>query len=342
MNGKIAYTGLALSIGLFLSTNLAADVRTPVDESNHIIRSAGSYYLTGDIETIAISAGDVTLDLNGYNVTGKEGISSCIDVNAPNATVHNGSVDGCFYGVRLNSQSHGSTVSDLRFKENNIAIWVRSTRDVVIRDSLFLQTEGNFAGYLGHAIHVEATSGVRILNNVILGSHYGVHFSQSTADVNMTRNIVAEAMAGVYGVGNIHARNNVFVSGARQNADIDLADRRGIAIEGGGRVESNLVEGYHSAGILLKEDSQVINNLVQGNGILYGMPGIEVGNNALIEGNAVRDSGGEGIRVAFQGVLFGDHALVMNNVSVNNSRHGPGFSNIRCGEHCLPKNNVDW
>jgi hypothetical protein len=87
--------------------------RTPVsaattpgdDKSEFIIANAGSYYLTGDIQTtkqtaIHLAAGGITLDLNGFSII-KTGLQTGTGVliASGKVTVRNGTIRGWQRGV---------------------------------------------------------------------------------------------------------------------------------------------------------------------------------------------------------------------------------------------------
>jgi hypothetical protein len=71
---------------------------TPISAIPFTISSAGSYFLTTNVtgvtgsNGISIEIGDVTLDLNGFNLIGVPGSLSGIMVSAPHATIQNGIV----------------------------------------------------------------------------------------------------------------------------------------------------------------------------------------------------------------------------------------------------------
>ena len=99
--------------------------RTPGDaNATFRINAAGSYYLTGNITGesgkvgILVTANNVTIDLNGFSLTGA-GNSSGIDTPAggsgpENTTVRNGTVTNWGFGARLRDKARVERVSFLR------------------------------------------------------------------------------------------------------------------------------------------------------------------------------------------------------------------------------------
>lgn len=91
-------------------TPVAASPAIPAAGPHITISQPGSYYLTGNItvasgNAIVISASDVTLDLNGFTVSGPANQASsnyCIHtVNAGNISVKNGTVSNMGYGIGM-------------------------------------------------------------------------------------------------------------------------------------------------------------------------------------------------------------------------------------------------
>ncbi len=86
------------------------------------ISSPGSYYLTGNVAgaaekvTILIQSPHVTLDLNGFTVSGISSGLACIGTDAGRAgvTIKNGVVaNGGSNGISLTSASHGARIQDV-------------------------------------------------------------------------------------------------------------------------------------------------------------------------------------------------------------------------------------
>ncbi|HTD85489.1 MAG TPA: right-handed parallel beta-helix repeat-containing protein [Candidatus Binatia bacterium] len=88
--------------------------RTPIADVPYVISRPGSYYLTHDLtnagneNAITITAGNVSLDLSGFNLSSTEGNASGISVLAEggaNVKIHNGSI--------RNFGKHGITAANL-------------------------------------------------------------------------------------------------------------------------------------------------------------------------------------------------------------------------------------
>lgn len=125
---------------------------TPGDATSlFIIRTAGSYYLTGNIagesgkHGISIQAADVTLDLNGFAVVGNDdNTNNGVEVSgtATGFCIRNGSARNWSYGV--NASAAGALVEKLRLSGNRIA-GLSVSNGAIVRDCVSI---GNHSGFL--------------------------------------------------------------------------------------------------------------------------------------------------------------------------------------------------
>ena len=79
------------------------------DLAHHRITQPGSYYLGGNLAMsktvgIAIVADDVTLDLNGFRISGVSGTGVELAGGIRQTTIRNGAIDGLYYGVSYASE----------------------------------------------------------------------------------------------------------------------------------------------------------------------------------------------------------------------------------------------
>lgn len=104
-------------------TVVSAD-NTPGDAtSEFIISTSGSYYLTGNLSIagkigISITAADVTLDLNGFVITGSSSPAGInIDEDADRCAIKNGSISSSTFGVARDlsgeDEASGGSFEDL-------------------------------------------------------------------------------------------------------------------------------------------------------------------------------------------------------------------------------------
>jgi parallel beta-helix repeat protein len=111
----------ALSYGSFSRAQPVSEVPEEVLASPKIFSQPGSYRLKGNIiatyggNAIEISAPNVTLDLNGYSISGGGG-STGIFAAVPNATIMNGTVRGFDVGIEGGPNCR---IQNLRVTENS-------------------------------------------------------------------------------------------------------------------------------------------------------------------------------------------------------------------------------
>ena len=105
---QTAVTGAAPAIA---RAETRVDVLTlpGTDLAHHRITQPGSYYLGGNLAMsksvgIAIAADDVTLDLNGFRISGVSGTGVELAGGIRQTTIRNGAIDGLYYGVSYASE----------------------------------------------------------------------------------------------------------------------------------------------------------------------------------------------------------------------------------------------
>lgn len=107
--------------------NLDSETRTAISSAPVTINSAGSYYLTQNLQTtpdvnaITVSADHVTLDLNGFAIIGPgSGYGSGVSVSGNYVTVKNGSITAFQTGVNIQG-GIGASVEHVRCTSNSFA-----------------------------------------------------------------------------------------------------------------------------------------------------------------------------------------------------------------------------
>ena len=106
------------------------DIATLTGDANamHLITQRGSYYLTGNITIsgaragIAIAASDVTLDLNGFTITGSATALAGIDFRGTlsSCRVFNGHIEGLPAGIGVRASGSGNSISQAAFEDLGI------------------------------------------------------------------------------------------------------------------------------------------------------------------------------------------------------------------------------
>lgn len=237
----------------------------PGDSANFpvTISEAGSYVLTGNITVavnfihgIEITADGVTLDLNGFTLTGPDSVSAGagISLEANEITVRNGLVRDFAAGVvRLTNEIHGnsSRVIGVTTKSNAVTGIMLGSNSLVA-DCIAIEN---------------GASGILVKDNSIVRG--------STVSGNAT---VSDQPA-------LQADNNGLITG---NTVLNNGDE-GILVKGGSAVLGNVVSGNGENGIKVSGAgyaSVVRNNTSSGN-TQYG---ISADGETLISNNSMNDN----------------------------------------------------
>jgi hypothetical protein len=176
--------------GLFLSIQptpaLAETVNcTPINAVPATISTPGSYCLTKNLtaptplsfSAIQITANDVTLDLNGFKLTGtgSPGPNAQHDMGifcavCKNVTIRNGTVAGFDTAIRLgdtfSSELRGNIIEQIRATRNTRLGIAAMGAGIIVRDNLILQTGGDIQSGETCGICVSGV-GIRVINNDI-------------------------------------------------------------------------------------------------------------------------------------------------------------------------------
>jgi parallel beta-helix repeat protein len=293
-----------------MKTLAQIEARTPVDaittpgnaSEQFIITQPGSYYLTGDIsgvtgkDGISIQTNDVTLDLNGFAMTGASAPGNGITVSGSgmvNIVIRNGTMRNWSNGVldlngyceleRLRiyacqyDAGNGIYIGDHCVVKNCSAIYnsgagIQVGNDCVLTDCLVCSNSVGIFGLEGCVLNdCHATTNVVSIN---VEDNFDI--SHCTADLN----------AHGFSVG-----NNGRIRGCLACANTYI----GITAQAGVNVSECTADGNGGSGILIEAssgDSVVIDNHVAGNG-LDGIASFGTGNR--IEHNKATSNGGHGI-----------------------------------------------
>jgi hypothetical protein len=220
-----------------MKTLAQVEARAPVDSINtpgdafttFIISAPGSYYLTGNVMVtndtgIAVTTGGVTLDLNGFEISGG-GNGEGIRFDADRATVMNGFIRDFEFGVNANlaDSLHLSGVTFSAISSN--AISARS--ESIISDCIVKN-----AGGIG--INAGIVAQIRNCTIRTTGSH-GIQVGEtSIVEGNLLNDNVGD---GIRANLRCMIRNNMIDYPPNSGAGIHLT-----SIQGECRVENNVVE----------------------------------------------------------------------------------------------------
>jgi hypothetical protein len=282
--------------------------RTPISSTPFTITVPGSYYLTTNLPTdpdggITISTSFVTLDLNGFTLSGTNGPggTAIVSIGGYNSiTIRNG-------GVRL-SGGHG--------------IYLLSANNIVLRDLRVYGSSANgiatgpnstvincsSVGNLGYGIYADTGSTVSGCTANLNGSS-GINVREGCT-VNGCTAYYNNSGAGIFAA----ADSTVTASTARTNL-------YGIIAGPGATVSTCTANGNQNDGIQISSSCSVLNNTACNNGFtgsLGTQGGIHAtGNGNRIDGNHTFGNFSDGILV--------DAAGRKNFVIRNTSGQNTGF-----------------
>lgn len=243
------------------STLPQVEPRVPIDHVPFTISTPGSYFLiknvTGPANTtgngITINSSDVTLDLNGFSVTGTSADSSqlhgfgiYVSLNpAHNIVVRNGVVRDWNYGVTADG-AHQSRIESVRALNNN---WdgIRGGPDTTITDSSSASNlEYGIVSFGGTVQHSEVDGNTK-------------------AGIFVTDNSVVKDNSVHNGLGDgIDVANNADVEG---NSVVANADQGIVSSGETAMIKDNLVKASGRTGIYVLDSSTVEGNTVVGNSV---------------------------------------------------------------------------
>jgi parallel beta-helix repeat protein len=209
------------------------------------IDSPGNYILTQNISgEIAITASDVTLDLNGYSVNGPGGLAGTgIAIRgARGVKVSNGSVSNFGFGVVVDGSSN-VILRDLRIRAQGMAVAAPPPETgIMIVQSSNVVVEDNAISNVGLGIFVRGgrSYGNRIANNTVTAGTnglLGICYNPAPGDTNgprgdlVTANLVSRfntsiALSDLSVANVIKANTLIYVTAAIQftnpsNMDMD-------------------------------------------------------------------------------------------------------------------------
>lgn len=272
------------------------------------ITQPGSYYLTGNVTGVSgkhgieVAVSGVTIDLNGFRLSGVAGSLDGINTSVDSLTVCNGTVTG--WGDRgIRSGGSGASVRDVHVDScggNGISVF---TNSVVVR--CVARQNGGTGIQVGTASVVEACAASGNGDDGISSNSRSV-VSRCAAEGN-----TGDGISGVFGAA-------IIDSSSGSNAGV------GIRIENGGLVSGCVVSTNGQHGISSTVDAVIVGNACDGNGtaITTGAGIIVSGADNRIEGNTCTD-GDVGFRVSAGGNL-----IVRNTCSGNGTNWDVASGNV--------------
>jgi parallel beta-helix repeat protein len=303
---------------------------TPVSTLPITIDTPGHYYLTNDVTGVAaahgitIDVGDVSIDLNGFTMTGPAGSFNGIFVNTPsqNVTVRNGSVvdwdgigieisnarDAVIEDVHVSGSGGVGIVTEIGTRISRCSVTQNGNSGIVTGDQNIISdcttTENGGVGLVagdqsvitdvtatGNAHGIDAGANVRVTNCVASENNgFGVRV--------LSNSVVDGCTAAGNGAGD--GIEGADVSVVIRNSTSTSNNGHGISILDASIVENSAVDENALSGIRAPNGGVIRGNTARRN----SAHGISVGSNALVEDNLADSNGlatGSGIFVESNG-----------------------------------------
>lgn len=292
---QFVWLGCVVLLGVTVFSGVvAADVETI--EACEVISESGEYELTQDIDNtgtcIEITASDVTLNGNGFNVTGPGNIGgiSGVFANGPegtdgeieNITVSNVTLEGWSsgnpsYGIRYENVVEGK-IHNINGLDNSDNIAVLDSLNVTISNSRFS----------GGMIDITDSANVRIVDNDFNETTIAV-LALNAPGLEIVNNEIIDDVGGPIDL--THVKDSVI-------ADNNISNNSGDSLFG-----FNVT------------DTTIQNNNIQGSG-QYAIS-FDQSDNNTIQNNTLADNRLDGVTLSFAN----DNEIIDNHIE-NNTRDG--------------------
>ncbi len=269
--------------------------------------------LTGSGTAFIIGADGITLDLNGYTLSGNStgyGVDNTGSYNG--VTIKNGSIVGFGQGIRadgtIGTPLSGLTLEDLSFSGDTggghaHVIDIRNSANVVIEDVTIVVGAGSPSS--AEAIRLQSIDGVEVKNVNVDGGWIGVNFAfddKLPLPQPPTNGIVKDSTFtnnGFMGVMIANTTSAMVKGNTITNTGFVAGIYAGYGpVVTGVTIKDNEVSGGTGYGIALsgRDNCVVSGNRVQA-GFAWGSIAVYGGSSNSIHHNTVTDSDGDGIYV---------------------------------------------
>jgi len=133
-----------------------------------------------------VQADNVTIDLNGYTLSGSPSITGILNQGYSNMTVKNGTIKGIGFGVIV-SQSDTLRVDNMTFYETGNGVNFSKTDGAIISNNKFIRQSGVSVNLINNDVNY-STNNNRIENNEFYETTLGVRICGANADSNIVTN----------------------------------------------------------------------------------------------------------------------------------------------------------
>ncbi|HEV3113701.1 MAG TPA: hypothetical protein VGY99_24710 [Candidatus Binataceae bacterium] len=257
MNRPALWLAALVSIAAVALMGSAADAQPkPITSCGTTVSAAGSYILNGNLTStsttspcINVTANEVTIDLNGFVISGNGGTSTGISSSGTKLAVTDGTITG--FGVGIYDPSAGSRISHLTVmnsaKDEHYGIYLGDSARV--SDSILLNNGSDGIGVGANAV----------VTHCIFGGNggYGLYAYSTGA-------VATENSAGANSEGGVDTSGKATVEGnaGTNNPSFNFAD------SGGATYDTNAAAGSSSAGF--RCGSSFMSGKILGSCVLVG------------------------------------------------------------------------
>ncbi len=341
--------------------------RIPISQADIplTISQAGSYYLTGDVNSagtaIIVDVNDVTIDLCGYSLIGPNSGENygIVLASRSNVEIRNGTVRNFYDGIfEPTGSSQNNRAIDVRAVSNGRYGINLSGKGCLVKDCT-VSDNGYSPDMLFSGIKVG--DGGTVTGNIVCNNGdyaadvtvYGINAGNgSTVTGNTVSDNGTSATYYVYGIKTLYGctvTDNIVCDNGFSASGTHIW---GINVDGGGMVTGNTVSnngdyanGAYFYGILANSGSTVIGNSVCGNGFsaTNNVYGINITNGCTLTGNTVFNNGDMAAGTYVYGILAGNGSTVTGNTSCDNGTGASGtVYGINAGEYNLVDQNTAY
>jgi hypothetical protein len=357
MKKSVLFASLVFSVIIASVVLAAGESRKPIPASakkyaaQFVITQSGSYYLAGnrlcDTNGIVIEANDVTIDLRGFTLTGRNKGSGIYLRNRHNVEISSGTIADFNYAVNddyvymgTNDSSNHRVIS-LRAESNTqggikLYAFHSTVKDCVVisngtsaSGTIYAVSVGTDSIVTGNIIYDNGNSAVGSgyiygisanCNCIITGNT--VYYNAVSANIAFTSYGISAATGSI--ISNNTVRDNSVASGSSYGI---VASGNGCSVIsntvcGNGASSTGAVYGiYADAGCIISGNSAYLNgNTTTGSvdGIYAGVGTSVIANNAFTNGNAA------------SGTVYGIHLMGNNFVNQNTSYSNGGTNMSSC------------
>lgn len=150
--------------------------------------------LTSDLDcstgyaALEVFAHNVTIDLNGYILSGTSSLAGVLMTGYNNLTVKNGSITGFYAGVNAN-QTNALNVNNITFYELGAGVTSNASNNATIEGNKFIRADTGIS--IRNATAKTSANANVINDNEFFSSRVGIHICGDQADSNkITNNLI--------------------------------------------------------------------------------------------------------------------------------------------------------